>query len=207
MAGDPAGERLGLSPPFVGQRDVAATRVAPGHRPLGLAVADEPDLAFRARLAHSEASGRMLSSGRGREEFACPPPEEPGEREGRDRRDPRVVAIDLVVVELPAVGDHRLEPLDLVLQVEDVLLGLDRGIRLDDGEQGANRGRGRLGVDGLGRDRFGGGVGGAGAGHLGEHFLFERHRAADRGDERRQLVVALLERDVDVRPGLVDPLP
>ena len=49
-----------------------------------------------------------------------------------------VVAIDLVVVELPAVGDHRLEPLDLVLQVEDVLLGLDRGIRLDDGEQGAN---------------------------------------------------------------------
>ena len=63
MAGDPAGERLGLSPPFVGQRDVAATRVASGRRPLGLTVADEPDLAFRKRLTHSAVSGRTLSSG------------------------------------------------------------------------------------------------------------------------------------------------
>ena len=64
VAGEPAGERLGLSPPDVGQRDVAAPGMAPGRRPLGLAVADEPDLAFRAGGSlTASASGRTLSSG------------------------------------------------------------------------------------------------------------------------------------------------
>src|SRR5688572_27452211 len=62
VAGEPPGERLGLSPPFVRERDVAATRVAPGRRPFGLTVADQPDLAFLGP-AHRDASGRTLSSG------------------------------------------------------------------------------------------------------------------------------------------------
>ena len=118
------------SPPDVGQRDVGPARVAPEPRPLGLAVADEPDLAFRcARVAHSGGRpGGRVSSGVGGEELARRPAEDPGERQRRQRRDPRVVAVDLVVVELPPVGDHRLEPLDLVLQVEDVLLRLHRRV-------------------------------------------------------------------------------
>ena len=62
-------------------------------------------------------------------------------------------------------------------------------------------------MGGLVGDRLGRGVGRAGAGHLGQHFLFEAHRAAHRGDEGGQLVVALLEHDIDVGPGLVDALP
>ena len=64
MAGQAPGEGLGLLPADLGQRDVAPAGVAPGPRPLGLAVADEPDLAFGCgRVAHSSAAGRTVSSG------------------------------------------------------------------------------------------------------------------------------------------------
>ena len=40
----------------------------------------------------------------------------------------------------------------------------------------------------------------------GQDVAFELHQPADGGDEVGQLIVALLEDDVDVRPCLVDPL-
>ena len=61
-------------------------------------------------------------------------------------------------------------------------------------------------MDGLLRDRFGGGVIRPGPRDLGQDVLLERHDAAHRRYERRQLVMALLEHDVDIRPRLVDPL-
>ena len=98
----------------------------PSLRPLRLAVADEPDLALDRRV------GRLLDGhpvigrhggllGRGDEERPRTPAEERRDEQRRERRDPRVVPIDLVVVELASVGDHPLEPLDLVLQVEHVV--------------------------------------------------------------------------------------
>ena len=63
----------------------------------------------------------------------------------RDLRDARVVAIDLVVVELATVRDHPLEPLDLVLQVGDVRRGLDLRVALDRREQRPHGGARLLG--------------------------------------------------------------
>src|SRR5258708_6020554 len=56
------------------------------------------------------------------EELASLPAHDPGQGDARNLADGRVVAVDLVVVELAPVGDHRLEPLDLALQVLDIAL-------------------------------------------------------------------------------------
>ena len=57
---------------LVGQRDVAAAGVPSGLRPLGLPVADEPDLAFRRGVAHRVASGRTRLLGVPRRTRAAP---------------------------------------------------------------------------------------------------------------------------------------
>ena len=63
--------------------------------------------------ASSRAAGRSASdaskNGRARQ------PKSHAQQDGRHLGDPGVVAVDLVVVELPAVRDHALEPLDLLL--------------------------------------------------------------------------------------------
>ena len=99
------------------------------------------------------SAGSAAKNSRGRQ------PKSGARSDARDLADPRVVAIDLVVVELATVGDHRLEPLDLVLQVGDVGGGLDVRVALDDREQRADGRAGRLGRRRLVVDRRGRGVG------------------------------------------------
>ena len=78
----------------------------------------------RAGRAPSPAARPHRSCG---EEFAWLPPEKDRERECRERGDPGVVAIDLVVVELATVRDHRFQALDLGLEVEHVLFDVSSG--------------------------------------------------------------------------------
>ena len=110
-AGCPSGRCAARAAPIRSRR---GGRARSGARPAGVA-------------AHSSRRpGGRRSSGVGGEERS-----RGASRRARarsivgQRRDPRVVAIDLVVVELAAVGDHRLEALDLVLQVEDVRCDLE----------------------------------------------------------------------------------
>ena len=145
--------------------------------------------------------------GVGREELARSPTEERRQESAGDLGDARVVAVDLVVVELSAVGDHRLEPLDLVLQVGDVRCRLDVRVALHHREQRSDGGSGRFGGHGLVVDRGRRGVRRARLGHPGQDVALEGHQTAHRCDQVRQLIVALLQDDVDVRPRLVDPLP
>ena len=159
-------------------------RQRPGPRPAARA---------RRRRALKNGSGRHPAIGR--------------EEVRRQLLDARVVAEDLVVVELAPVRDDVLEPCDLRLERGDVLGGLQLGVVLDDGEQVAHglgrRVRGRR----LGRDRVRRPIGGPRLRDLLEDVTLERHHPAHGGDEVRQDVVALLERDVDVRPRLPDPVP
>ena len=134
MAGAAAGRAPG--PALAGGRS-AARRCgrcgAAEPRPFGLAVADQPDPSLVRRPGRQSAVIRRAAcSGR------CACPGGPGRR-ARPRRtraaasrgsgashdaghlaDRGVVPVDLVVVELAPVGDHRLEPFDLVLEVRDV---------------------------------------------------------------------------------------
>jgi hypothetical protein len=78
----------------------------------------------RARVLRGpQLDRRALLGGRpGVEEGARHPAKEPRQDHRRDLRDGRVVPADLVVVELAPVGDLLLEPLDLTLEAQDVLL-------------------------------------------------------------------------------------
>src|SRR3954468_6092609 len=88
-----------------------------------------------------------------------------GEDVARERLGLRVQAEHRVVVELPGVGDAALRSGQLLLQVEEVGVGLEVGIRLGDGEQGfEGTSDGVLGLGLLGRALGVDGVG-AGLGH------------------------------------------
>ena len=132
MAGQPPPSASGLLPAELGQRDVRPAGVAAEPRPLGLAVADEPELALRPAVAGSRPAaigsvtrrgrssgvGPLASAGSAAKNSRGRQPKTGASSVAGDLRDPRVVPVDLVVVELAPVGDHRLEALDLVLQVE-----------------------------------------------------------------------------------------
>ena len=62
VSGQPRTQGHGLAAALLGQGNVAAAGVPSGLRPLGLPVADEPDLTFRRGDAHRVASGRTVSS-------------------------------------------------------------------------------------------------------------------------------------------------
>src|SRR5690606_18134484 len=65
--------------------------------------------------------------------------EAPGDHVGRERLDLRVVGVDGVVVVLPRVGDAALGAGQLLLQVEEVLVGLQVRVGLGEGEDGLQR--------------------------------------------------------------------
>ena len=62
MPGQPLAQRPGLRPADVGQRDVGPPGVPAEPGPLGLAMADQPDLALDL-VAHSVVEGGTASSG------------------------------------------------------------------------------------------------------------------------------------------------
>ena len=88
-----ARRRVGSVMPSAGDGSASAGR--PGPADVGRVVAPGP--ARRTRAAASRRSAARSAR--------------------RDLRDPGVVAVDLVVVELATVRDHPLQPLDLVLEV------------------------------------------------------------------------------------------
>lgn len=112
-----------------------------------------------------------------------------------------MVGVDLFVEELATTGDERLEVRDLLLEREVVLVRSQLRVAFDDTEQvpdgRARRIRERRLIADGGIRR----VLGAEARDLGQGLLLEPELRADSGDEVRERVVALLERDIDVRPG------
>jgi hypothetical protein len=121
-------------------------------------------------------------------------------------RDGGVVVEHGGVVVLARERDLVLGRGQLLLELEDVLVGLELGIVLDDGEQRAQR---------AGQRVLGGGLlagpwrrrrrRGAGVGDVGQDLLLEAHVALDGVHEVRDQVVAALELDLDLGEGLVDP--
>ena len=91
----------------------------------------------RRSCRRSSTSGRTVSEGWASKNSRGTQPEQPGQDHRGHRPDLRVVPIDLVVVELAPVRDDPLDPLDLVLEVQDVRAGLDVRVALDDGEERA----------------------------------------------------------------------
>src|SRR6185436_15675476 len=81
--------------------------------------------------------------------------ERAGDEVARDRRDRRVVVEDGRVVVLPAKRDLVLGRRQLLLELEDVLVGLQLGIVLDDGEQRSECARERVLGLGLGGGALG----------------------------------------------------
>src|SRR5881396_1285840 len=75
----------------------------------------------------------------GLEELALQEAEHAGEEVVREDLDRVVVVQDACVVVLPAERDLVLGRRDLFLQGQDVLVGLELRVVLDDGEQGAQR--------------------------------------------------------------------
>ncbi len=125
----------------------------------------------RASVAVVAGSSRSAGSAL-KESTVCQP--KTGLRSTRgDLPDRRVVLVDLLVEELAAARDERLEALDLVLQRHDVLVRAELGIALHDGEQRSDRIGRRLRDDGLIVDRRLGFVARPGPGDLVEHLLLE----------------------------------
>src|SRR5947207_10401766 len=149
------------------------------------------------------------SNGLGRsnaEERTWPPAEEWRNEPGWHLRNRRVVAKDRIVVELAAGGDEVLNPSDLTLELHHVRRGVQLRIAFDHGQQTLHRAAGGLRSCRLLRDRRLRLVGTSQPRHLREHVLLKAHDATDRGHEIRELVVALLQGDVDVRPAAVREL-
>src|SRR5262245_31132400 len=127
-----------------------------------------------------------------------------GEEDVRDLLDAGVQDGDRLVVELAPVGDLVLERRDPLLQLQEVLVRLEVGVVLGDREQALEGGR-HLGA-GL---SLGGGtlrpqVARAGGDHLFKSVPFVLHVPLAHLHQPRDLVVALLLQDLDVRPRLVD---
>src|SRR5919109_104787 len=85
--------------------------------------------------------GRRLAAGRRLEERLGPEAHHPGDHAGGKRAKPGVVVADRLVVALALDGDAVLRALELALQREEVLVGLELGIPLDGDEQATERAR------------------------------------------------------------------
>src|SRR6266542_3872610 len=160
--------------------------------------------------------GRLLATGRGLEEGLLLEAAEGGDHAAGIKLEPRVVVAHRLVEAHALHRDPVLGALELALQLEEVLVGLELGIALDGDEEPAQRAaqlglrllelleRRRI-VDQLGR-RLDPGHAGPRPGHFLEHGAFLRGEALDRLDQVRDQVGATLVDVLDLRPLLVDEL-
>jgi hypothetical protein len=128
----------------------------------------------------------------------------------RKHLDANIVEIHLVVVEFAPVCDGFLERGDPALQLLECLIRFEFGIALGDRVETRHAGAQLL----LGRADRGYVAGRAGLidrrprpHHFLERLLFELHVALAGFDQFGQLVMALLEQHVDVRPSRLDVFP
>ncbi len=130
-----------------------------------------------------------------------------GEQHGREGLDAGIVLADRAVVEAPRRGDLAFDIGELLLQFEEVLVRLQVGIGLRNGDQAAERARqGLLGLGLLRRTLRGGDRGRARLHHLVERALLMGRIALHRLDEIGNEVMALLHLHVDIGEGLLDAL-
>ena len=135
--------------------------------------------------------------------------EQSGDDVGRHDLDLGVVLLYHIVIELTGVGDFLLERLELGLQVQEVLVGLQLRIRFGHGLEVHDRAAQLVfGLDALchitGLRRLE--CAGAGLGHLCEHLRFMGSVPLDGLHEIRDEVGALLELHVDLRPAVFDAI-
>src|SRR5438067_1654716 len=138
------------------------------------------------------------------EVFASGEVEHPRDDDRGEGLDLRVVALHGVVVELPRVGDAAFRTRQLLLKVQEVLVGLEVGIRLGQREERLQRAADHvLGLRLLcGALRAHGHV--PGLDHGFEGLTLVGGVALDGLDEVRDQVVAALQLHVDLRPRIVD---
>ena len=137
----------------------------------------------------------------------CVEVEHAGEDHARELLDLRVVAQHAVVVELPRVGDAVLGRGELLLQVQEVLVGLEVGVGLGHREQAASARRSGRSRPGPARPAPCALIARCGPGDRFERAPLVRGVALDRLDQVGDEVVAALELHVDLRPGVVDLVP
>ncbi len=129
------------------------------------------------------------------------------EQHAGEGRDADVLRLDGVVIVLPGEADLVLGRRQLFHQPGDVLLRAEIGIGFDQREQAAQRAAQRV----LGLHRLLGGVGGdrliARRDDGRELALLDLHGVLDRIDEIGNEVVAALQLDIDLRPGIAHFLP
>src|SRR5512145_1998644 len=132
--------------------------------------------------------------------------ERPGDDEAGEGLHRVVVREHGVVVDLPRDGHAVLGLGELGLELAEVLVRLQLGIRLGDGEEAAERrAQDALGLRGL-RGRLGLLRAGARLRHVLEGLALVRCVALDRLDEVWDEVPAPLKLHLDLRPRVVDPV-
>src|SRR6185503_12574135 len=143
----------------------------------------------------------------GLEELPLRKPERPCDHDAGERLDRVVVREDGVVVDLPRHRDPVLGLRELALELAEVLVRLELGVRLGDREQPSEG----LAQDPLGLTGLRGGAralrGRARLGDRLERAALVGGVALDRLDEVRDQVVPPLELDLDLRPRVVDAVP
>ena len=152
--------------------------------------------------------GDLGSLGLGLEELTLGEAQRPGDEDVREDLEGVVEFQDRRVVVLAGERDLVLGRGQLLLQRENVLVGLERRVVLDDGEERAQcSGQDVLGLGLSGRALCARGDGtGARLGDLRQDALLEVHVALDRVDEIRDQVMATLELDLDLGVGLIDAI-
>src|SRR5664279_699560 len=167
-----------------------------------------PRLAARPKHLSQTDDGDLGSLGLGREELTLGEAHRPGNEDVREDLQRVVVVEDAGVVMLPRERNLVLGRGQLLLEREDVLVGLQLRVVLDYREERA---------EGTGQHILGPGLGGrplstggdracARLGDLRQDALLEVHVALDRVDQVGDQVVAALELDLDLGIGLVDAI-
>ena len=141
------------------------------------------------------------------EELARRVVERLGQDARRERLDRRVQEPDLVVVVLPRVGDLRLGAGELLLQRQEVRVGLQVGVVLGDGEQLAEPGADGVLRVGLTGDALGALGAAPRLGDLLEGLALVGRVPLDRLDQVGDQVVPAPELHVDLGPTLVGAVP
>ncbi len=128
---------------------------------------------------------------------------EAGDEDVGDLSDASVVGVDVIIEKFAAVGDTFFEFGDAILQLEEILVGLELGIILRNGEEAVKS----TGHEQVGLRLFwnGGSAHGSGASFRDgdKCLLLVLHVSLNRFDEIGDLVVPLLQEDINIGPGAI----